>query len=78
MAAGAKGTKMPRGDKQQIMTYPIYLPSAVELAEFNSIAIPALTQMECLRLETTRLTALRDALLPKLMSGELDVSAIEL
>lgn len=69
---------MPRGDKQQIMTYPIYLPSAVELAEFNSIAIPALTQMECLRLETTRLTALRDALLPKLMSGELDVSAIEL
>ena len=78
MAAGAKGTKMPRGDKQQIMTYPIYLPSADELAEFNSIAIPALTQMECLRLENTRLTALRDALLPKLMSGELDVSAIEL
>ena len=78
MAAGAKGTKMPRGDKQQIMTYPIYLPSADELAEFNSIAIPALTQMECSRLENTRLTALRDALLPKLMSGELDVSAIKL
>ena len=78
MAAGAKGTKMPRGDKQQIMTYPIYLPSADELAKFNSIAIPALTQMECSRLENTRLTALRDALLPKLMSGELDVSAIEL
>ena len=78
MAAGAKGTKMPRGDKQQIMTYPIYLPSADELAEFNSIAIPALTQMECSRLENTRLTALRDALLPKLMSGELDVSAVEL
>ena len=48
------------------------------LAEFNSIAIPALTQMECSRLENTRLTALRDALLPKLMSGELDVSAIKL
>lgn len=78
MAAGAKGTKMPRGDKQQIMTYPIYLPSADELAEFNSITIPALTQMECSRLENTRLTALRDALLPKLMSGELDVSAIKL
>lgn len=78
MAAGAKGTKMPRGDKQQIMTYPIYLPSADELAEFNSIAIPALTQMECSRLENTRLTALRDALLPKLMSGELDVSAVNL
>lgn len=27
MVAGSKGTKMPRGDKQQIMTYPVVLPS---------------------------------------------------
>lgn len=31
MVAGSKGTKMPRGDKQQIMTYPIILPSNQEL-----------------------------------------------
>lgn len=27
MVAGSKGTKMPRGDKQQIMSYPVALPS---------------------------------------------------
>ena len=29
---------MPRGDKQQIMTYPVVLPSEEELAGFNTIA----------------------------------------
>ena len=38
MVAGSKGTKMPRGDKQQIMMYPVYMPSDEELSEFNSIA----------------------------------------
>ena len=33
MVAGSKGTKMPRGDKQQIMTYPLILPSEKELEE---------------------------------------------
>lgn len=37
MVAGSKGTKMPRGDKQQIMTYPVLLPSEEELAGFNTI-----------------------------------------
>lgn len=31
MVAGSKGTKMPRGDKQQIMTYPVTLPIDTEL-----------------------------------------------
>ena len=38
MVAGAKGTKMPRGDKQQIMTYSVRVPSDAELAEFNGLA----------------------------------------
>ena len=42
MVAGSKGTKMPRGDKQQIMTYPVVLPSEEELAGFNTIASPLL------------------------------------
>ena len=45
MVAGAKGTKMPRGDKQQIMTYPVVLPSEKDLSEFNSVATPILTQI---------------------------------
>ena len=78
MVAGAKGTKMPRGDKQQIMTYPVTLPSNEELEEFNAIALPALEQIHSNRVENKSLSAMRDTLLPKLMSGELDVSDIDI
>ena len=78
MVAGSKGTKMPRGDKQQIMTYPVILPAENELEEFNAIAFPVLEQLNSNKAENKRLSALRDALLPKLMSGELDVSDIDL
>ena len=78
MVAGSKGTKMPRGDKQQIMTYPVILPAENEFEEFNAIAFPVLEQLNSNKAENKRLSALRDALLPKLMSGELDVSDIDL
>ena len=78
IVAGSKGTKMPRGDKQQIMTYPVVLPSEEELAGFNTIASPLLEQIYSNSAENKRLSILRDTLLPKLMSGEIDVSAIQL
>ena len=78
MIAGSKGTKMPRGDKQQIMTYPLVIPSDEELENFNAIAFPTLKQIHSNRTEIEKLSALRDTLLPKLMSGELDVSGIDL
>ena len=77
MVAGSKGTKMPRGDKQQIMTYPVVLPSAEELKGFNIVALPLLEQVCANRVESKRLSSLRDTLLPKLMSGEIDVSAVQ-
>lgn len=78
MVAGSKGTKMPRGDKQQIMTYSVSIPSETEIESFNELAIPMLTQIESNRIENIRLSALRDALLPKLMSGEIDVSDVQI
>ena len=78
MVLGAKGTKMPRGDKQQIMTYPIVLPSEKELDSFNSIAFPLLQDIYNNTSENAHLASVRDALLPRLMSGEIDVSAIEI
>ena len=78
MVAGSKGTKMPRGDKQQIMTYPVVVPAEGELEEFNAIAFPVLEQLNSNKAENKRLSALRDALLPKLMSGEIDISTIDL
>ena len=77
MVTGSKGTKMPRGDKQQIMSYPVALPSEEELKEFNALALPVLAKIHSNKAENKRLSATRDALLPKLMSGEIDVSDIQ-
>lgn len=78
MVAGSKGTKMPRGDKQQIMNYPVVLPDNESLDLFNGIIVPMLDQIATNRIENSRLAALRDTLLPKLMSGELDVSELDI
>ena len=78
MVEGSKGTKMPRGDKQQIMNYPVVLPDKESLDHFNGLIAPMLDQIATNRVENSRLAALRDVLLPQLMSGELDVSNIDL
>ena len=78
MVAGSKGTKMPRGDKKQIMNYPVVLPDKESLDLFNGLVAPMLDQIASNRIENSRLAALRDILLPKLMSGKLDVSSLDL
>lgn len=74
MVAGSKGTKMPRGDKQQIMKYPTVVPSDAVLDNFSSIIAPMNEHRLLLCVESTRLATLRDALLPRLMSGGLSVA----
>ena len=72
---GAKGTKMPRGDKKQMMEYLV--PSSVD-SETTKILDRVVAQMASNALEATRLVELRDVLLSKLMSGEIDVSNVDL
>ena len=78
MAAGSKGTKMPRGDKQQIMMYPICIPSAEYIEKFSSVVAPMLEKIYTNRLESHEMATIRDTLLPKLMSGEIDLSNLDL
>ena len=71
----AKGTKMPRGDKKQMLTYEVAgAPSEATVAFIGS----ALDKVSSANRESTCLAALRDALLPKLMSGEIDFSKVDL
>ena len=58
--------------------YPVVLPDKKSLDLFNGLIVPMLDQIATNRAESNRLAALRDALLPKLMSGELDVSELDL
>lgn len=78
MVAGSKGTKMPRGDKQQIMMYPICIPSTEYVEQFSKIVAPMLETVYTNRLEANDLAILRDTLLPKLMKGEIDVSKVKI
>lgn len=68
MTAGSKGTKMPRGDKVQIMTYPVKLPADNEVEAFNTVAIPILKQIHSNNMENRELASLRDSLLKTLLS----------
>ena len=59
-----------------IKAMPFVVPNPEELDAFNETALPAFAMIKTNQAEIRSLTALRDSLLPKLMSGEIDVSAI--
>ena len=57
---------------------PVVIPDNEAIEKFNAFCTPIFQQQEVLEAENSRLADIRDALLPKLMSGELDVSDIDL
>lgn len=57
---------------------PVVIPDNETIEKFNAFCTPIFQQQEVLEAENSRLIDIRDALLPKLMSGELDVSDIDL
>lgn len=63
--------------KKDFDAFEIVLPDEATLDSFDSITAPMIEQIVNNRLQNKRLAVLRDTLLPKLMSGELDVSDID-
>lgn len=57
---------------------PVVIPDNETIDKFNAFCTPIFKQQEVLEAENSRLVDIRDALLPKLMAGDLDVSGIEL
>lgn len=64
--------------KKDFDAFEITLPDPRVLDSFDAITTPMVEKIVENRFEIKRLELLRDALLPKLMSGELDVSNIQL
>lgn len=77
-------SSMNRGSTQPLITQgdmkkvSVLVPDEETLAKFETFASALMTQWEANKQENVKLASLRDALLPKLMSGELDVSDIDL
>ena len=74
---GSTGSRQ-RTTPAETLSYKLILPSENELAEFQSLVSPMYDQMRINAIENDKLKRLRDSLLPKLMSGEIDVSAVQL
>ncbi len=70
---GSKGCKMPRGDKQHIMNWPICLPNVESLGVFNKPVYLMIQKIESNQQQILTLTTQRDMLLPRLISGEVKV-----
>ena len=61
-----------------IKAMPFVIPTDAELVSFHSATAPMFEMIKTRQRENTRLAELRDSLLLKLMSGEIDVSAVQL
>jgi type I restriction enzyme S subunit len=71
--AVSRGTRMPRAEWKDAGTFRIALPSAPTLREFDDLVRTLYAQIISLTHESRTLAAARDALLPKLISGEIRV-----
>ena len=75
--AGSTGTKMPRTNWDQMSRYPIVCPTDEVALRFNHLTGPFVQRIVACIYQSRSLAALRDALLPKLISGELRVRDAE-
>ena len=72
------GAVQPKINQANLRSIQVVIPPEHTLREYNDLVEPLFSLFRANEEECKTLTALRDSLLPKLMSGELDVSAIQL
>lgn len=78
LASMNAGSAVPSMTTDILNAMEVVIPSTSALAEFESLVDPMYRAMQENNIQSSRLSELRDALLPKLMSGEIDVSDIQL
>ena len=78
LASMNAGSAVPSMTTDILNALELAIPSAERLAEFESVVAPMYQTMQANNRESAKLAELRDTLLPKLMSGEMDVSSIQI
>jgi type I restriction enzyme, S subunit len=76
--ATSNGTKMPRADWKVIRRFAVPTVTDEQLEEFNRSVEPMILLAASLALQNTNLRSQRDLLLPRLVSGQLNLSEIDL
>ena len=72
-----QGSAQPNISAIDIMNIPCVIPSIDNLTTFNNTCQPLFDLIISNQRESQQLSEIRDSLLPKLMSGEIDVSEVE-
>ena len=72
------GAVQQKISQSSLKKVPIIIPSKSDLNEFDSIIQPIFAQIRNLRAENNRLNNILNILLPRLLSGKLDVSKIKI
>ena len=72
------GSAVPSMTTDILNAMELLIPDDDSLSRFDSIVAPMFLAMQQNTQESSKLAETRDALLPRLMSGELDVSALDL
>ena len=76
--AADKATTMGHIKREELAKAEVLIPCEEDYTSLSSIMQPIFELIISNRIEARKLTALRDELLPKLMSGEIDVSTVQL
>lgn len=71
--ASSQGTKMPRANWEVLRKHPIPLPPNRILEQYNQLVVPMVDLASSLALKNRTLAMTRDMLLPRLISGEIQV-----
>jgi type I restriction enzyme S subunit len=74
----SQGTKMPRADWRVLTKYPLVLPPKGLLERFNTLLQDIVAQIQNLIFRNHNLRRARDLLLPRLISGEVEVAELEI
>lgn len=74
----ASGSTFKEVSGSTMKNVPAVIPDAETLDKFSNFCAPIFAQQRILEEQNQSLAALRDNLLPRLMSGEIDVSAVQL
>lgn len=75
--ATSNGSKMPRADWKVLKDYTVAVPPLELLERFSAVVTNAIEQMQTLVFQNQNLRRTRDLLLPQLMSGRVELEAIE-
>ena len=78
LASMNAGSAVPSMTTDILNAMEVVIPSASALEEFESLVAPMYEAMEANDVQSKALSQIRDTLLPKLMSGEIDVSDVQL